>query len=266
MSFFQNVFEAEFRGSLFTADRRLQSNFKIAANSNGSNYMLSGESGPFNLTGNTNLTINYAYDPALLGYAAVTINVSGANVGATTAFEIATALNANSTFADLFVASASNGKVMIKGNNSKPNFKAYISNGNAESILKFNLKAPVAELPEYFERYAFENRFDYLNLGPHRLVLLNPSDPDDADIITAAGLNPLSPTPDWQLLAGTNDAYFFTKRVFDSGLLIEEIRYPAGARAGDLAKKTYYTYSGSDVTGVMETPYVLTSGDLITPP
>lgn len=266
MSFFQNVFEAEFRGSLLSSDRRLQSNFKLGANSNGSSYMLSGNTGPYNLTGNTNLTINFAYDPALLGYAALTINVAGAVVAATNAFEVCTALNANAHFAELFIAEEKNGKVFIKGRNLKPIFKAYISNGSAESILKFNAKAPVAELPEYFERYAFENRFGYLNLGSHRLVLLNPSDPVDAAVISAAGFNPSSPTPDWQLLAGTNDSYFFTKRTYVTGLLSTEIKYPAGAKEGDLAKKTYYTYSGSDLIEIMETPYVLASGDLITPP
>lgn len=266
MSFFQNVFEAEFRGSLFTADRRLQSNFKIGANQNGSNYMVSGNAGPFNLSGNTNLTINYAYDPALLGYASLTINVAGVSVSATTATEIAVILNSNATFADIFNAAPVNGKVLIRSNNSKPLLKAYISNGGAESVIGFNYKAPVAELPEYFERYAFENRFDYTNLGPHRLVLLNPSDPVDQAVIAAAGLDFSSPTPDWQLLGGLNDAFFFTKRTYTTGLLTSEIRYPAGAREGDLAKKTFYTYSGSDLIEIMETPYVLTSGDLITPP
>lgn len=266
MSFFQNVFETEFRGSLMSGDRRLASNFKIGPNSNGSNYMLSSVAGPFDLTANTDLTINFAYDPLLLGYASISVNISGVTVSETTPLDVVTALNGDAIFADLFVASSVNGKILIKSKGNKPNFRAYISNGGAESVLKFNAKAPVVELPQYFERYAFENRFDYQRLGPHRLVLLDETDATDAAIITAAGFDPLSPTPDWELLAGGNDAFFFTKRTYSGGKLATEIVYPAGAREGDLAKKTFYTYSGSDLIETMETPYVLTSGDLVTPP
>lgn len=265
MSFFQNVLEAEFRGSLFSADRRLQSNFKIAPNTNGSMYMLAGNSSPYNLTGNTTLSINYAYDPALLGYATVAINVSGATVSATTSQEIATALNANQIFSENFRAVANSENLLIKGIKNRANFKAYIANTGAEKIIGFNKKAPVAELPSYFERFSFENRFNYPDLGPHRLVLLDPSDPTDAAIITAAGLDPTTPTPDWQLLKGCNDAFWFYKRTYTSGQLSSEIKYPAGATEGDLAKKTYYEYDGSDLVAIMETPYILQSGDLLTP-
>lgn len=265
MSFFQNVLNSEFRGSLFSADRKLQSNFKIGPNTNSSMYMLAGNSGPYDLTGNTNLSISFAYDPSLLGYAKITINVSGATVAATTSQEIATALNANAIFAENFLAVANTESLLIKGRKNRANFIAFISNESAESVIGFNKKAPVAELPSYFERYALENRFSYSDLGPHRLILLDPSDPIDAAIITSAGLDPLSPTPDWQLLKGCNDAFWFYKRTYTSGQLTSEIKYPAGAAEGDLAKKTYYEYDGSDLVAIMETPYILQSSDLLTP-
>jgi hypothetical protein len=265
MSFFQNVFESEFRGSLFSADRRLQSNFKISPNSNSSMYMLAANSGPYDLTGNTDLSINYAYDPMLLGYATVAVDVSGSDPAATTSQEIVSALNSNAIFAENFLAVVFKDSLLIKGKKDRANFKAYISNSDAEQIIGFNAKAPVVELPSYFEKYAIENRFSYQDLGPHRLILLDPSDPVDAAIITAAGLDPLTPTPDWKLLRGNNDAFWFYKRTYTSGQLTSEIKYPAGASEGDLAKKTFYEYDGSDLVGIMETPYVLQTSDLITP-
>lgn len=266
MSFFQNVFDSEFRGVLLSADRRLQSNFNMPANTNSSTYILSGNSGPFDLTGNTDLTINYAYDPSLIGYANLTINISGTTISKTTAQEVINSLNSNAIFAENFKAILSNDKVLIRGTKERANFRAYISNSSAETIIGFNSKAPVVELPNYFERFSFENRFNYKNLGPHRLILLNPANPVDAAIITSSGLDPLSPTPDWKLLKGGNDSFWFFKRTYTTGQLTSEIKYPAGAIEGDLAKKTIYEYDGSDLIGIMEIPYVLESTDLMTPP
>lgn len=265
MSFFQNVFDAEFKANLFSADRKLQSSYKITANTNRSDYMVSTE-GPYNLNGNSDFTINYAYDPSLIGYASLTINVAGVNIFNTSVSEIVTILNSNPTFSDIFSATVSSNRVLILAKKNRALFKAYVSNSSAETVLGFNTKAPVAELPIYFERYSFENRFDYQDLGSHRLVLLNPADPIDAAIITNAGLDPLNPTPDWKLLKGSNDAFWFYKRTYTTGQLTSEIKYPAGASEGDLAKKTYYVYDGSDLINVMETPYILQSGDLMTPP
>lgn len=269
MSFFQNVLESEFRGNLFSSDRKLQSMFNMSANRNTSVYMVSNnQSNVFDFTGVTDLTINYAYDPSLIAYATRSIDVSGAILSATTLEEVISKLNADDIFKELFSASIypNSNQILITAKRSREYFKAYISNTGAETLLKFNAKAPVAELPEYFERYSFEKRFEYSNLGSHRLVLLDETDAIDAAIITAAGLDPLNPTPDWKLLAGSNDAYWFYKRNYAAGLITDEIKYPAGAKEGDLAKRTYYTYSGSDLIEIMETPYILTSGDLITPP
>jgi hypothetical protein len=225
-----------------------------------------GREGPFDLTGKTDLTINYAYDPALIGYASLTINVSGANIANTQSYEVANILNLNPTFSDLFLATVSSERVLITSKKNRAIFKAYISNSSAEIVLGFNFKAPVAELPRYFERYSFENRFNYSDLGSHRLVILDPANPVDAVIISNAGFNPLNPTPDWKLLGGSNDAFWFYKRTYTTGQLTSEIKYPAGAKEGDLAKKTYYVYDGSDLINIMETPYILQASDLMTPP
>lgn len=269
MSFFMNVFDFEFRANLMTADRRYDSMYKIPASTNRSDYLLSGKNGPYDLSSDSNLTISYAYDPQLLGYVELTIDIAGADVSATKVSEIVNILNSNSSFAELFIAYPYNNqnydKVLIRSKKDKSGFRAYILNTGAEVALKFNRNAPVTELPSYFERYAIENRFVYPNLGTDRLILLDPMNPIDSDIIVAAGLDPLNPTPDWKLLKGNNDAFWFYNRAYVDGKLATEIKYPAGASAGDLAKKTYYTYDGSDLVGVMETPYVLTGSDLITP-
>lgn len=267
MSFFMNVFDSEFRGSLFTGDRRLQSNYKIKANSNRSDYLMAGNSGTFDLSGGSNLTINYAYDPLLLAYSQVIVDVAGVNVNQTYDTEIINILNSDTLFSSLFSAKIQSGKILITSKKSKVNFRAYVANTGAETAIGFNLKAPVGELPSYFERYSFDNINSYINLGTDRLVVLNPANPIDADIIDAAGFNSASPTPDWQLLHGINDAFWFNKKTYIDGKIAYEIKYPAGAKVGDLGKKIIYTYDAppfdSDLIEVAEIPYILTSGDLI---
>lgn len=266
MSFFQNVFDFEFRGSLFSADRQYQSTYKISANSNRSDNMISGNEGPFNLSSNNILSINFAFDPDLRNYSTISINVSGATPSSTTTQEVVTALNSNATFTSYFNAYNISNKIGIKLTRPRPSFRAYIINSGAEIEIKFNKNAPVKELPSYFERYSVENRFAYPETGSSKLILLDPNNSIDANIITAAGIDPLNPTPDWKLLSGNNDAYWFYKRVYNNGQLASEIKYPAGARSGDLAKKTFYTYDNSDLVEIMEIPYIIQESDLLTPP
>ena len=274
MAFFQNVFDFEFRPTLFGADRQYQMSFRLPANANRSDYMLSGLAEPYNFATYNTITINYAIDTNFVNYCPIIVNVAGATAAATTATEVATAMNSNSYFSAIFSAhvypstgvAGSANKVLITGKQSRGIFRAYISNNGAESVIRFNKNAPVRELPSLYSKYTIANRFNYPNLGPDRIIQLSPADPMDATIITDAGFNPSSPKADWQLLQGVNDAFFFYKRTYSGGVITQEIKYYAGASAGDLAKKTYYTYSGSDLVGVMGTPYVLQSGDLITPP
>jgi hypothetical protein len=274
MSFFQNVFDFEFRPTLFGADRQYQMTWKMPANANRSDYMLSGNAEPFDLSTLPNFTINYAYDPAFKNYSSLTINVAGSTASATTAAEVVAILNGNANFASLFTAilypstrlPASPNKILIKGLRSKGDFRSYVSNTGAEQIIQFNKHAPIRELPSYFNRYTISNLFAYPSLGPDRVLELNPGDTYEASLIDAAGFDSSNPKEDWQLLQGLNDAYWFYKKTYTSGVITAEIKYPAGAVTGDLAKKTNYQYSGSDLISITEIPYVLASGDLITPP
>lgn len=274
MSFFQNVFDFEFRPTLLGADRQYQMSWKLPANTNRSDYMLSGNAGPYNLTDGNILTINYAYDVNFVNYSSMNIDISGTTPSSTTAQEIVSILNSNPTFASLFVAVVypstiipqSPNKILIKAANNRGIFRAYISNKGAENIIQFNKKAPIRELPSYFSRYTIENRFAYPTLGPDRIIELDPTCPYEASLISAAGFDPAAPKEDWELLQGQNEAYWTYNRTYADSVLVSEIKYQSGAKPGDLAKKIFYTYSGSDLIGQQDVPYVLQQADILTPP
>lgn len=274
MSFFQNVFDFEFRPSVLGADRQYQIGFKLPANTNRSDYMLSGNAEPFDFSSSDVLTINYAIDVNFVNYSSISVNVGGSVPSAASAFVVVNALNANPAFAELFTAtvysSSTNAmlpkKVLIKGKNNKSIFRAYISNTGAERYLQFNKNAPIRELPSLFSKYSIANRFANPTVGVDRILELNPCDPYDASLISAAGFDPNAPKADWELMQGVNNAFWFYNRTYLDGKISTEIKYQAGAKVGDLAMKTFYNYSGSDLIGVMETPYVLQAGDLVSPP
>jgi hypothetical protein len=154
--------------------------------------------------------------------------------------------------------------VVVKSRFQRENFKAYINNTSAETVLKFNRYAGVAELPDYFARHTIANRLTYTDsLG----CLVQLSQPTDNTIITDAGLS-TSPKADYELLHGRSGLFMFNKQTVDSSSRVtQKIEYPAGAVAGDMAKKTTYSYTGAktEPDTIAEIPYVLQSSDLITP-
>ena len=273
MPFFMNVFDFEFRGSLLSADRQYQQTFKVKANTNRSDYILSGNAEPYDFSSETNLTISFCYDTEQVNYASVTVDVSGSSASKTTALEVVTKLNTDNMFSTFFTASVfktnvigvTENKVLIKSKKPKSNFKSYVVNSSAEGFIQFNKNAPIVELPTYFTRYDISQRFNFPDLGSERVILLDTSNSIEADYIDAAGFDHSAPSEDWQLLKGCNDQYMFTKKIYTSGLIVAEIKYPAGASEGDAALKTTYKYDGSDLVGVCQIPYIISSGDLIGP-
>lgn len=269
--FFQNLFDQEFRGSLLAADRQYSINSTARPNVNRSELMIAWNPEPYDLSTNTSLTINYTFDFASPNFASLTINVAGGTASATKAYEVVNALNANAVFAALFTANVSKierqNTVLIKSIRDKTAVRAYISNTSAENALRFNKKAPVVELPSYFEKFSIQQAANYPDLPVGILYKLNTADTNDQAVITLAGFDYTAPKADWQLLYGANDAFHFTKNAYNgSNQLTSTIYYPSGARVGDLAKKTTYTYDGSgNRLTAAEIPYILTSGDLITP-
>ena len=275
MSFFQNVFNQEYQGYLNTgSDRQYSLTFKIPANQNSQDYQFAYNAEPYDLSVNNILTINYAWDTDYKNWASLAINIAGVSPEATTATEVVAILNSNETFSGMYIAkvaknsNASHVLITSKTQRAKQIIKMYVLNSSAESVLKFNKKANVAELPSYFERDTIANRFNYEPANNH-LIKLDPEDEVDAAIITAAGLDPTSPKEDWELLRGrASGIYTFKKQTLDgSGRVVEIIEYPAGALVGDLARKVIYTFTDTNTEPdeIFQIPHVLIGDDLIIP-
>ncbi len=353
MPYYQNVFDREFRGSWVLGDRQYVIDFNCRANINKSNYLLAWNIGPYDFSAVNTLTINYAWDIEFKNYSTLAINVAGATPAATTATEVATLLNANAIFAGLFVASvlpssymspvppssdAAGYTVIItpRSGRPKPEVRVYISNGGAETKLRFNKKAGVANLPTYMDRHLISNRFAAESIGATGSLLrvsqsitaiaaTNPgqvtsvahglttgdtvyivgsnSTPtiDGARVVTVTSVDvftvPVNVVTagtraefltannyqivseadidyttylfDWQLLSGRTGLFTFQKLTVDgSNRITQIIEYPTGARAGDFARLTNYTYTAANTnpSTVTMIPYVLAAGDIILPP
>lgn len=274
MAFFQNVFGQEYQGFLNTGnDRNYSLTFRIPANQNNQDYQFAFNAEPYNLAASPNLTINYAWDTEYKNWSPLTINVAGSVAAQTKAHEVVSALNANATFSSMYEArvAKNNGSnhvlIVSKPGRAKQIIRMYVSNGGAESVLKFNKKAPIAELPCYFKRDTIENRFNFEPANNH-LIELDPCNSVDADILTAAGFSQ-TPQEDWQLLRGrAAGIYNFKKQTVDgSDRVVEIIEYPAGAVEGDLARKTIYTYTdtNNNPDQIFQIPHCLEAADLIVP-
>lgn len=282
MPFFQNPFNTEFYGVLNLADRHHSPTFKISGNINDSFLMRAWNPAPYNLSVDTDLTINFSLYPDSTGihrvYTALTIDVtaSAAAAAAVTVEEIVTDLNNDGLFSTYFEAIAdrpfADGTSILliraKSNFPRETARVYISNGSAESVLRFNARAGVAELPSFFSRHTVANALDFSDSNA-LLIQLDPLGvPDDAAIVDGAGLDSSTVQEDWQLLRGKSGLFKFKKQTVDaSNRVTEVIEYHAGAVVGDFAKKTTYTYTAAKTSPdeIFEEPYVLTSGDLITP-
>jgi hypothetical protein len=91
---------------------------------------------------------------------------------------------------------------------------------------------------------------------------------DENFVITNAGLS-TTPQANYLLLNGRSGLFMFQKNTVDSSDRITvSIEYAAGAKVGDLARKTTYSYTGAKTKPDTwaQVPYTLTSGDIITPP
>lgn len=271
MPFYQNPFESEFRQSMPFADRQYNITWKVPANRNNNQATIAWNFEPYDFSTHANLTISYAIDKDFKNYASMTINVAGATPSATYAAEVAADLNADAGFADRFIASVTtngnNKRVLIRAKSDRQAIRFYFANTSAERILKFNRHAGVAELPSYCSRHTIENRFEFTDSLAH-LIELDEGDAVDQAIITEAGFDYTDMQEDWELLQGRAEIFTFKKQTVDgSSRITEIIEYPAGARVGDLAIKTQMSYTGAKTQPdkITEIPYVLQSGDLVTP-
>ena len=267
MAFFQNVFNQDFNGSFSDVS------FRIGGNVNTSEVMDCGNFEPYNLSSDTTLTINFSLDKGLnFNPIAVNVSTGAISTSAVKAYEVVNALNNNTLFAAYYVAvanynTAGQGYVTIRAVKPRLLMKSYVSNSSAEKQLKFNKRAPVAELPTYFARHVIGQQSvfsDSLGL----LIQLDTGNAVDQAIITAAGLDYSSPKEDWQMLRGASNNYRFKKLDIDgSNRIVSVIEYFAGAGVGDQAIRTDYTYTSSNTNPdqITTIPIVLESGDLVTP-
>jgi len=273
MSFFQNLFNQEFRGNWVLVDRQYSVAFTVAANKNSPNNQYAYNKGPWDFSSNGILTINYSWDSEFENYSKLEIDLTGNDASSTNAYEVINILNSNENFSSMFIAeidvSLTSLFIKSKQNRARKEIKMWISNTGAETKMRFNKKAGVAELPSYFSRHTIENRFSFKD-SAGQLILLNETDfLVDVPIIEEAGYVASKMKKDWELLGGRASGLFmFKKMTMDNNSRITQlIEYPAGAKEGDFAKKTLYTYIGSNTnpSEATEEPYVLTNADLLSP-
>lgn len=280
MSFFQNPLTSDFYGALVLGDRQFSMDFKCPRNSGrGDEYVTVWNEPTYDLSGNDGdgdskavLTISFALNNTN-NWSDFNVTISASSLAATTANEVIASLQANTDFADYFTASldkfgSGKDRVVIKQKSPITRFRFYIKNGRAESVLNFNKKAGVAELPAYFARHTIANRFVYTDSQSQLIELDDSGSVVDQNIIDAAGFAHGSPSADWQLLRGRSGIFQFKKITVDgSNRITQIIEYPAGALEGDMAKKTTYSYTSANTSPdkICEVPYRLESADLVTP-
>lgn len=291
MSFFQNVFTNEFLGSLVLGDRQYAPTFKVKPNAGRGDELVTAWNEPtYDFSGNDSdsntkhdLEFSYSIDGSGRIWSNFKVNVAStaAVEAATTAHEVLSALEANVNFSGLFTASLGKFekdgtyRIQIRQKMAVGRMKFYIVNGGAEEALGFNKRAGVAELPAYFARHTIAERWNFTD-SFGMLIELDPSLNVDAALIdNAVDYNGISlgyahgtVQADWQLLRGSSGLFTFKKQTVDgSNRVTQIIEYPCGAKVGDFSKKTSYTYTAANTapSTIAEIPYVLESGDLITP-
>jgi hypothetical protein len=292
MPFFQNPLPDDFDGSLPLGDRQHVPKYVVRGNAGRGREVVFawGGTGPFNLSGTDAdgddtdiLVINFClYNFKNWGSFNIDLTAEAASASAVTAEEVVASLRADALFAERFVADfgqfndSTARTIRIRQKKPTTEFQFYVGNGKAESVLKFNGRAGVAELPTYFSRHTIANRFTYPD-SEGKVIELNPSGSDvDAALIDGAvdargvslGYDSGTVREDWALLRGKSGIFNFQKLTVDgSDRITEIIEYPAGALAGDFARKITYQYTSANKNPdqIAEIPYTLQSSDLITP-
>lgn len=284
MSFFQNPFADEFRNNWLLGDRHHAPTFVIPGNAGrGKEIIYTWNKGPYNLSGTDSdgnqtkyLNVNYClHNPKNWATIQVDLTAEAASSSAVSVSEVAASLLANTLFAERFKVEYDFNLKIVKISQKKPitEFLFYVSNGQAEEVLRFNARAGVAEAPAFFGRHTIANRFTYSD-SEGKLILLDPSSNVNAAVIdnaadargTSLGYDHSVVQTDAQLLRGKSGIFNYQKLTVDgSDRITQIIEYPAGALAGDMARKINYTYTSTNKnpTTIKEIPYTLQSGDLI---
>lgn len=299
MAFFQNPFSIDFFGNWVLADRKQSLRFpnnKLTFRNEGRSdeIIVPWEEGPYNLAGvdasgndASVLDVNFAIDCDLFkNWANISIDVAGAVPAATTAAEIVALLNADTDFASYFTAQLTDkfpsgtDRISIKQNFPATRMRYFVGNAGAETILRFNARAAVAEMPAYFARHTMANRNAFGD-SQNMLIELDPTgwavegDTVAGDVIFHAvdkngiseNLDPTDPLADWEMLEGRSGLFIFKNNCLDDDdNIVQTIEYQAGATVGDMARKICYAFDGhANPIQITEEPYVLSAFDLVEP-
>ncbi len=299
MAYFQNVFVDDFISAIGPmGDRQYNANYKCPPNTGrGRDIVVTWAAEPFNLSGNdtdgnskANLTLMVAIDSPNFkewGRVVVDIRTGASSASAVTAEEVISLLNADTNFSGWFTATLNEVKdstnltvrksVLIRQRQQHERMRFYVVNGGAEEVVRFNARAGVAELPTWFDRHTIANRIAFVDSMGVLIKLDTVLNVDAAFINNAVdknenslGYSSSTVKADYQLLRGSSDNFMFTKNTLDGNTpprITTTIQYPAGAVVGDMSKKTTYAYTSTNLNPdkITEVPYVLTSGDLVTP-
>lgn len=287
MPFFQNVFKSDWSGHMPLADRQYVLTFTCPGNAGRGDEIVTAWKLPsptYDFSGNDaesnakdTLNIYFAIDPDFKNWSllAVDVTTEAASAAAATIYEVVDSLNEDTEFACWFTATVNNDRIIIRQKKPVTNMKFYVANGQAETVLGFNARAGVAELPSVYSRHTIANRFAYPD-GHGVIIELDPSNLVDAAVIDDAQdyrgvsleFDSSDVQADWELLKGNSGLFIFKKQTVDGTSRITQIiEYAAGAGVGSLAKKTIMTYTAAQTQPdkIVEIPYILQSGDLVTP-
>jgi hypothetical protein len=300
MSWFMNPFVKQIDLNWLLGDRHHIPKFSVPPNhGRGEEIVTVWEQGPYDLSGtdaagdDTNiLNIVYAKRERK-NWSLLSINITSlaASDSAVTPTEIASALNADSLFPEIFSAELTSFDTKTKGNirdrlsirQKQPvtQFWFYILPGQAEEVLQFNYKAGVAEAPVYFERHQLNiddtSRFDFSDCINSLFLLDTVGDASHQLVATNArdqygkllGFDGSTVQEDWKLLEGKSGIFQFTSGPSAGPVssTTTQIIYSTGAKVGDLAMKIVTQLdAGGDVVAKFEMPHTLDASDLITPP
>jgi hypothetical protein len=330
MTWFMNPFANDFWGVWVIDDRAHHPTFPCPTNTGrGDNIVCAwaeatGTPKTYDLSGNDAdgdstavFTLQYSLDSAHMKWVQYSIDITDdTNVDYTIAanavrpFQIVDVMNADIFFSSYFEASmgrftdnhGNRDRILIKQKLPVTRMKFFVVKGRAETVLQFNARAGVSELPTYFRRHTVFNSLtpgasvDPFTVdvatggatykdGINQLIELDPNAAggsvivDDAIVGNAVdksgnnlGYDNTTIQEDWELVQGQSSTFTFTSVLAGGSAnpiveTIESLEYPAGAKAGDLAKKVVNEYDASgDIVYQYVIPYTLLASDLITPP
>lgn len=177
MTFFQNLF-ADYEGTWGAGDEHgyslnaLKTSYKIPGNQNSPEKYIAWNEGPYDLSDDGNLTINFSLFPDFNSYYSIVVDVTGDTASATKSFEVRDLLNDDSLFSEWFEAVMVPNRTPLDAQRvaivpKKPVTKLHfwISNTGAENVLRFNKKAGVKDVPSPLEKDTIENRLLENSLG-----------------------------------------------------------------------------------------------------